>query len=115
METIMLKTKQAISPMKTILTLGLWLLSWAKTELVVTNRRIVWRKGLINTDERSIPLNQITDVQVRQGIVGKIFGYGNVQIESAGGPLTEIVAENVRGPKRVRDAILDQLWKIRQN
>jgi uncharacterized membrane protein YdbT with pleckstrin-like domain len=94
---------------KFVLSLGLSLMWWLGTKLSVTDRRVIWKKGLFGMRERSIPLRQVQDVSVQQGILGRMFGYGTVRIESAGGPRTEIVAFNISRPTEIRDAILDQL------
>lgn len=91
-----------------VLSLGLYLLIWATRELTVTNKRVVWTTGLFGRSEKSIPLNRVTDVGVTSGLMGQMIGYGDVRIESAGGPGTEIVASNLSNPKQVRDAIISQ-------
>ena len=90
------------------LTLGLYLIWWQARQLVVTTRRVVWRSGVVGKSERSIPLSRVTDVSVKYGLPGRILGYGNIYIESAGGPGTEIVALNIADPDGVRDAIVSQ-------
>jgi len=77
-------------------------------QLMVTNRRVIWRSGVFGKSERSIPLSRVTDVSVNYGLMGRMLGYGNVRIESAGGPGTEIVANEISDPDGVRDAILSQ-------
>jgi uncharacterized membrane protein YdbT with pleckstrin-like domain len=94
---------------KLILTLGIHIFWWRANSLTVTNRQVVWKKGLIGTQERSVPLHQVQDVSVSYKPIGQLLGYGTIRIETAGGPETEIVAERIAGPGEVRDAILDQL------
>lgn len=95
--------------LKTIVTLGIYLFWWAANTLTVTDRRVTWRSGLFNKDERTIPLGQVQDVSVSCGFFGQLLGYGTIRIESAGGPETEIVATNIAGPDAVRDAIISHL------
>lgn len=94
---------------KAILTLGLYILWWAARQLIVTNRRVIFRSGVLGKSERSIPLSRVQDVSVRYGIAGRILGYGDVRIESAGGGATEIVALGVSDPDGVKEAILSQI------
>jgi len=93
---------------KVCLTLGLYLIWWQAKQLVVTTRRVVSRSGIIGKSERSIPLSRVTDVSIKYGLLGRILGYGNIYIESAGGPGTEIVALDLADPDGVRDAIMSQ-------
>ena len=53
------------------------------TKLIITNKRVNGKTGLINTNELDSPLNKINGVQVRQGLFGKIFNYGTVSITTA--------------------------------
>ena len=41
--------------------------------LIITNKRVNGKTGLINTNELDSPLNKINGVQVRQGLFGKIY------------------------------------------
>jgi uncharacterized membrane protein YdbT with pleckstrin-like domain len=93
---------------KACLTLGFYLIWWQARQLVVTTRRVVWRSGVVGKSERSIPLSRVTDVSVKYGVLGRLLGYGNIYIESAGGPGTEIVALDIADPDGVRDAIVGQ-------
>jgi uncharacterized membrane protein YdbT with pleckstrin-like domain len=95
--------------LKFIFTLGIYTFWWRANSLTVTNRQVIWKKGLIGTQERSVPLHQVQDVSVGYTPIGQLLGYGTVRIETAGGPETEIVAEKIAGPSEIRDAILDQL------
>ena len=95
---------------KVILTLGVYILWWAAKQLVVTNRRVIWRAGVFGKSERSIPLSRVQDVSVSYGPMGRILRYGNVRVESAGEATTEIVAIDISDPEGVKDAILRQVW-----
>lgn len=53
------------------------------TKLIITNKRVIGKTGLINTNELDSPLNKINGVQVKQGLFGKIFNYGTVSITTA--------------------------------
>jgi hypothetical protein len=49
-------------------TLGLYAIWRAKQRYIVTTRRIIVRRGLFHTDERSYPLNRIQNVDSQQAI-----------------------------------------------
>jgi putative membrane protein len=91
---------------KAIITLGFYLIWWAANKLVVTDRRVYIESGVLRKSERSVPLSNVQDVTVEQGLMGQIFGYGTIRIESAGGPETEIVMANIHDPGGIRDAIM---------
>lgn len=74
--------------------------------LIVTTRRVVYTEGIFNKKQRVINLQRVQDVGVQQGVVARVFGYGDLLTESAGemsgGELIPYLAR-VRG---ARDAIL---------
>lgn len=59
------------------------LIKYFTTKLIITNKRVNGKTGLINTNELDSPLNKINGVQVRQGFFGKIFNYGTISITTA--------------------------------
>jgi uncharacterized membrane protein YdbT with pleckstrin-like domain len=65
----------------------------------------VYTFGIISKHQRVIGLQRVQDVGVFQGLVARIFGYGDLLIESAG----ETGQESIKYLSRVRgarDAIL---------
>jgi len=94
---------------KGLITLGLYVFWWAAKQLIVTDRRVVWREGVITKKERSVPLSRVQDVSVKRSLIGRLLGYGDVRVESAGGPATEIVAPGIEDPEGVKEAILRQI------
>jgi putative membrane protein len=91
---------------KAVLTLGIYLLWWASKQLVVTTRRVVWRSGVFGKTERTVPLDRVTDISVSYGLLGRLLGYGDIRIETAGEAGAEIDARGITDPDGVRDAIL---------
>ena len=51
-------------------------------EYAVTNKRVIIKSGLIGTDYKSIYFEQISQVVIDVGIIGKIFGTGNLKIDT---------------------------------
>ena len=59
-------------------------IQWFTTLHVITNERVIYRAGFIAKRGREIPLEVINDVAFNQTIFEKIFGTGDLMIESAG-------------------------------
>jgi hypothetical protein len=78
-------------------------------QIIVTNRRVIFREGLIGKAERAIPLSRVTDVSVKYSMAGRVAGYGTVVVQSAGSSEAEIVAEDIKDPEGVKNAILSQI------
>src|ERR1700748_2631852 len=58
-----------------VIFLSMMIRKWT-TEIGVTSHRFVEKKGLFSLHTNEIALNNIEGVQVHQGMLGKIFGYG---------------------------------------
>lgn len=53
-------------------------------EIVVTDRRVIYKRGLIARDVDEVRLERIESVSVYQGIFGRIFGYGCIVVRGTG-------------------------------
>jgi membrane protein YdbS with pleckstrin-like domain len=62
-----------------------WLaLEWREDWFVVTDRRLLVRSGLITRRVSMMPLIKVTDLSFVRPPVGRLLGYGEFVIESAG-------------------------------
>jgi uncharacterized membrane protein YdbT with pleckstrin-like domain len=95
--------------LRTVFTLGLYLLWWHNDYVALTEHSIVQRKGVIARHERTVPLHRVQDVTINQSLLGRLLGYGNIRIETAGGAGTEIVTRRSDRPGSFRDAIFGQI------
>jgi uncharacterized membrane protein YdbT with pleckstrin-like domain len=59
-----------------------WL--WLVNRIVVTNQRIIEESGVFNRKVASMPLTKVTDLEYHRSLMGRIFGYGQLNLESAG-------------------------------
>jgi uncharacterized membrane protein YdbT with pleckstrin-like domain len=64
--------------------------------------------GLVRKSQRNIVLNKIRDVRVEQSLGQRLFGVGNLSVEAIGDSGT-ITLENVDGPRKAAEAILDAM------
>lgn len=60
------------------------ILRWRTTRYVITNRRVVVRRGVIAKSGQDIALSKITDVSFRQSLLDRIIRSGSLDIETAG-------------------------------
>jgi membrane protein YdbS with pleckstrin-like domain len=56
------------------------LLEWQNERYLITNRRVMEIKGIFNKLVRDSALEKVNDVELRQSVVGRLLGYGTVQI-----------------------------------
>ena len=66
-------------------------LGWRATTFVVTDRRLMIRSGLVRTSLRELPLAAVADISCRRGLLGRLLGFGDVVIDSAGGRAQELL------------------------
>ena len=65
------------------------LLSWWTTHFIVTDRRVLYRNGIITRSGIDIPIRRINTVEFRHGLIDRILRTGTLVIESASDdPLT---------------------------
>lgn len=59
------------------------ILRWMLTEIVLTDERLVTRRGVIKRVTYDIPVDQINSVTVRQGLLDRLIRAGDLVVESA--------------------------------
>jgi uncharacterized membrane protein YdbT with pleckstrin-like domain len=57
---------------------------WRSTSYMLTTHRIVSRRGVLSRYTESIALDRVQDSSVRQGVLGRMFRFGDLELESAG-------------------------------
>jgi hypothetical protein len=55
-------------------------LDWLNERYIITNRRVMEVRGIINKNVRDSALEKVNDVELNQSMAGRILGYGTVQI-----------------------------------
>ncbi|WP_298525110.1 PH domain-containing protein [uncultured Methanobrevibacter sp.] len=56
------------------------LIGYITNDLILTNKRVFGKCGLISTTQMQSPLNRIDSVSYSNGLMGKLIGYGTVKI-----------------------------------
>ena len=60
------------------------IVSWLTTRYVLTNERLITRRGLLAKSGIEIPLENITNVNFNQTAIERMLGAGDLLVESAG-------------------------------
>ena len=79
-------------------------LEWKHNIWSVTNFRVIDESGVININTKESPLDKINNVSYQQDIWGRIFGFGDVEIQTAAS-MGETVYRMVEKPKQLKDTI----------
>lgn len=59
--------------------------AWRRTSYAITGDAVVLRSGILFRKERVARLTRIQAVEITQPILGRIFGFAGIKVESAGG------------------------------
>ncbi|MFA5816117.1 MAG: PH domain-containing protein [Bacteroidales bacterium] len=70
----------------------------------VTNLRVIDEYGVFSNNSKESPLDKINNVSYQQSFWGKIFGFGNVQIQTAA-EIGSTTYSTVQNPKKLKDSI----------
>lgn len=118
-EQILYKGKTSIWSLLPLIVLGLltiWILfigilfwiaaliRYLTTELAITNKRIIAKFGFISRATIELNLNKAESIQVRQGILGRIFNFGSIIVSGAGAPQAPV--PGISQPMEFRRAFL---------
>jgi uncharacterized membrane protein YdbT with pleckstrin-like domain len=57
---------------------------WTETYFVVTSQRMLLATGLVTKKVNMMPLTKVTDMSFQRSSLGRILGYGEFIVESAG-------------------------------
>jgi len=108
--------------LRTFLSLGVvalalvWLMvvwiSWRSITYTLTDQRITIQTGVFSRQEKIIPVDRVQDCTTRQSIIGRIFGYGRVEVDAAGAQGAEVL-EFLPKPGDFRDQVFVQSEKRR--
>ena len=79
-------------------------INWKYNLWAVTNMRVVDESGFFTRYSKESPLDKINNVEYDQPILGRIFGYGNVDIQTAA-EMGETKYQLIHHPKLLKDTI----------
>jgi len=91
-----------------ILTINLYYWGWRAHEYVLTDQRVILNEGIISKFSRSITIDRIQDLTTFQGLWGRTWGFGDIELESAGREGGELLS-TVPRPQQLRNAIFAQI------
>jgi uncharacterized membrane protein YdbT with pleckstrin-like domain len=83
------------------------------SEFVVTNKRLIMKKGIITTTTLELLHSKSESISITQGIEGKIFGYGTIVVTGSGG--TKNVFASIERPFEFRKIAQDEIGKAQKS
>ncbi len=99
---VWLYTVYALALGAVVLLVQEWFQSWI-TEIVVTNRRVIYKKGLIRLQTNEMNTDKVESVRVDQSFLGRMFDYGNMKILGTGEGFETL--RTIASPLKLRNSI----------
>lgn len=81
--------------------------SWIEavtTEIAVTNRRVIHKRGLIRRETGEMNMEKVESVNVDQTILGRVLGYGSIVVRGTGAGIEGL--HHIADPLSLRSAII---------
>lgn len=69
----------------------------------VTNKRVIYKAGIIARKTEEMKLSSIETVEIKQGVLGRILGFGDVHVTGRG--ISDVVFPKIDNPMQVKKAI----------
>ena len=73
------------------------------TEMVITNKRVICRKGIISVRTEELKNNKIESIEIKQAILGRILGYATIWFSGTG--TSKVKFEAVDDPWTVKSRV----------
>jgi len=89
-----------------IVTIPLAIYEWLRLRTIehgVTNKRVVYKRGIISRQTEEMKIGSIETVEIDQGVWGRILGFGNVRITGKG--ISDVVFRTIDDPMEVKRQI----------
>ena len=107
---------QLIATLAAIAIAVLWLIvvwiRWQSTSYTLTDQRIKIETGVFSRQSKMIPIDRVQDCTTKQSLVGRILGYGRVEVDAAGAQGAEVL-DHLPNPEVFRDQVFVQTERRR--
>jgi uncharacterized membrane protein YdbT with pleckstrin-like domain len=87
------------------------ILVWSNHQYLVTNRRVMQISGVINKAITDSSLEKVNDVKMEQSALGRVFGYGDIEILTAS-ELGVNVFKRIEDPVEFKQAMINAKEKL---
>jgi len=77
------------------------------TELVITDRRVIAKHGLVSTTSYELMMTKVEGATIEQSILGRVLGYGTLMVKGTGGGISPI--DHVADPYRFHSSLMEAL------
>lgn len=85
-------------------------INYATSEFGVTTKRVLVKVGLIRRASLEVLLSKVEGIQVNQGLLGRILGFGTVRVSGTGG--TKDPFHKIAAPLQLRRQVQEQIAAV---
>ena len=89
-----------------LVTLPIALYEWLRLRTIehgVTNKRVIYKRGIVSRHTEEMKLGSIETVEIDQGIWGRILGFGDIHVTGKG--ISEVLFRRMDNPMEVKRRI----------
>ncbi len=86
------------------------LINYTTSEFGITNKRVIVKVGFIRRNSLEVLLSKVEGIQVNQGILGRILGFGSITVTGTGG--TKDPFHKIAAPLEFRKSVQEQIAAV---
>ena len=85
-------------------------INWAVDYFVVTSQRMILTSGVLTRKVGMMPLGKVTDMSFQRSFAGRLLGYGEFIVESAGQDQALSTIDHIPYPEQLYLEVCEMLW-----
>ncbi|MFC4249750.1 PH domain-containing protein [Natribaculum luteum] len=82
---------------------------WTTTRYVITTSELYEKRGVVSRDVTQFRLDRIQNTSLRQSALGRLLGYGNLTVYTAGSGDPELTFQRLSRPHEASTVLSEQL------
>ena len=89
-----------------LVTIPIALYEWLRLRTIehgVTNKRVIYKQGIVSRQTEEMKLGSIETVEIDQGVWGRILGFGDIRVTGKG--ISDVLFRRMDNPMEVKRRI----------
>ena len=82
---------------------------WTNTRYVITTSQLYEKRGVVSTDVTQCRLDRVQNTSLSQSVIGRVLGYGDLTVYTAGSGDPELTFERLPRPHEASTVLSEQL------
>ncbi|SFC14719.1 PH domain-containing protein [Halobiforma haloterrestris] len=85
---------------------------WTNTRYVITSEELYKKRGIVSRNVTQFRIDRVQNTALEQDVLGRLLGYGDLTIYTAGSGDPELTFERTPEPERANGALNEQLGEL---